>query len=170
MGIRLSKATSILEKTAVRTSDAINLIGAGLLAVMMLLSTADVIGRYLFNNPIPGALELSGFMLVIVVFFGAAYAQVLKRHVSVDLLLAWLPQKAKPFFSLVSYFIGLSLFSLIAWQTVLSAGFKMQGNEVSSVLRIPVWPFMGIVAAGSALLALVLLIDLLKCLMEIMKK
>lgn len=170
MGIRLSKVMSMLEKTTVRTSQAIDLIGAGLLAVMMLLSTADVIGRYFLNSPIPGTLELSGFMLVIVVFFGAAHTQVVKSHVTVDLLLSWLPQKVRPFFSVMSYFIGLSLFSLIAWRTVLSAGFKMQGNEVSSILRIPIWPFMGVVAAGSALLALVLLIDLVKSLVEAMKK
>ena len=43
-------------------------LGAVTLFLMMLLTTADVAGRYILNQPILGGLEITEFMIVSVVF------------------------------------------------------------------------------------------------------
>ena len=53
---------------------------------IMLLTTFDVAGRYLFHAPILGVFEVTEFMLVCVVFLSLAYTQSLKGHIEVDIL------------------------------------------------------------------------------------
>ena len=61
-------------------------ISTGLLLVMLLLGTADVLGRYLFNNPITGTQEIFEILLPGIVLLGWAYAQRFKSHVTVDII------------------------------------------------------------------------------------
>ncbi|MFK4997204.1 TRAP transporter small permease subunit [Bacillus sp. N9] len=42
----------------------------------MLLTTADVIGRNVFNKPITGTYELTGLALAIIIFFSLGTAQI----------------------------------------------------------------------------------------------
>jgi len=44
-------------------------VGNFALAAMMLLTTADVIGRYFFNAPVLGAYEITEYLMLIMVFF-----------------------------------------------------------------------------------------------------
>ena len=57
-------------------------VAVGLLVPMMFLVTGDVIGRYIFNSPIPAVFEInSHFLMVMVVFFPLAYVHHKKEHV-----------------------------------------------------------------------------------------
>jgi TRAP-type C4-dicarboxylate transport system permease small subunit len=60
---------------------------------MMLLTTADVGGRYFFNSPILGAVELTQLMLAALVFLSLPVVCWRQEHVSVDLLDAVFPVK-----------------------------------------------------------------------------
>lgn len=66
--------------------------GATLFA-MMLLTTLDVGGRYFFNSPILGAVELTQLMLAAVVFLSLPVVCWREEHVSVDLLDAIFPKR-----------------------------------------------------------------------------
>ncbi|HSH57106.1 MAG TPA: TRAP transporter small permease, partial [Halomonas sp.] len=60
---------------------------------MMLLTTVDVIGRYFFNAPILGAVELTQLMLAALVFLSLPVVCWRQEHVSVDLLDAIFPAR-----------------------------------------------------------------------------
>src|SRR3989304_4130225 len=66
-----------------------------ILAAMMFLMTADVILRYIFGSPLPGAYELLQFMMSIVIPFGIAYCAHEKGHITVDVLFVFLPAKGQ---------------------------------------------------------------------------
>ncbi|MDO9351635.1 MAG: TRAP transporter small permease, partial [Deltaproteobacteria bacterium] len=53
---------------------------------LMLITAADVLSRDLFNRPIPGTIELSQYMLAVVILLGLAYTQQVKAHVAVSLI------------------------------------------------------------------------------------
>ncbi|MBH8581355.1 TRAP transporter small permease [Bisbaumannia pacifica] len=65
--------------------------GATLFA-LMLLTTADVTGRYFFNHPILGTVELTQLMLAAVVFLSLPVVCWREAHISVDLLDAVFPK------------------------------------------------------------------------------
>lgn len=63
------------------------------LMLMMLTVFADVAGRFLFNNPIPGAKEIIEFMMIFVVYFGLSYTQSQNGHVGMDFVVERLKRK-----------------------------------------------------------------------------
>jgi TRAP-type C4-dicarboxylate transport system permease small subunit len=77
----------------------LNVIGTVLILAMVLAVNADVGGRNLFNNPIPGVLEFVALSVVAVVFLQMANTLREDRHVSNDIVVSlivsshprWLP-------------------------------------------------------------------------------
>ncbi|MDP2916322.1 MAG: TRAP transporter large permease subunit [Dehalococcoidia bacterium] len=166
----LSEAAHTVDSVAGRLSRMVNGIGAGVLAAMMFLIAADVVLRYVFNSPIPGALDMSEFMLIIVFFLGVAYVGVKKGHVAVDLVTSRLSPKPREVLSSVTAFLSLLLFSMLIWRTVAYAMWSWETGATSLMLRAPLMPFILLIAFGSLLLAIVLLGDFLNALAKSLHK
>jgi len=145
-------------------------LAAGVLAAMMLLTGLDVVLRYIFAKPISGSLELTEFMMVIVIAFGLAYCALQKRHVRIDLVVSRLPERAQAIMNSISNFAFLVLFVLITWRSFFRMRSMYEGQLTSSVLFIPKFPFMILMIIGSAILCLVVLKDVIECLAKAVKK
>ena len=125
---------------------------------MMLLTTADVIGRTLFARPVSGAVELSQYMLAVVILLGLAYTQQAKGHPRVNLLVSKLPSLAQRVVEIIITMLCLFIVFILIWQGwVLAAG--RFSTTVSDLLRIPQLPFRLLVSAGGFLLFLELLVE-----------
>lgn len=160
----LNKGIDWLNKVLRPAGTVLHSVGVGILALMMFLTASDVILRYVFNRPIVGAFDLTEYMMAIVVAFGLAYCAMMKGHVRVDLIVERLPQRAQAVIDSVTGLLSLGLFSLITWQCFLNVKLQFASGVTSTVLLIPVFPFVGMVGIGSALLSLMLLIDFLESL------
>src|SRR5262245_52247681 len=57
-----------------------------LLFCLMLLTTVDVIGRYIFNWPIRGAFETTELLLLALIFAGLPLASRADEHVTLDFI------------------------------------------------------------------------------------
>lgn len=126
---------------------------------MMLLTTADVIGRAFFARPVPGAVELSEYMLAVVILLGLAYTQQVKGHPRVTLIVSRLPLALQPFLEAMINLLGMFIVFIVVWQGWVVATGSM-ATIVSDVLGIPQLPFRILVSVGGALLFLELLVDL----------
>jgi TRAP-type C4-dicarboxylate transport system permease small subunit len=124
---------------------------------LMLLTVGDVVGRAFFNKPIPGAFELSEYMLSVLVLLGAAYTQQVKGHVGVDFLTIRFSPKSQAVLQAVTTSASLFVIAIMVWQGYLEG---IHEKAVSDQLRVPQWPFKLFVAAGGLLLWLELLLDL----------
>ena len=82
------------------------IIASCFLGAMALLTLGDVVGRYFFNRPILGTWELVGMMLVFAGTWGFAYAQVMKAHIRVDIVLNKFPPRIQAFTNILSYLVG----------------------------------------------------------------
>ncbi|HOE22691.1 MAG TPA: TRAP transporter small permease [Smithellaceae bacterium] len=140
---------------------AFNILACIAVIAMMLLSTADVVMR-LFGKPIPGTYELVGFLGAIVVSFALVFTSMEKGHIAVEILVEKLPQRAQLSIEAVCNLIGALLFGVIAYQAVLYALDMKQSGEVSLTLQMPPYPFIFGIAAGCALLCLLLVADFIK--------
>ena len=136
---------------------------------MMLLSTFDVISRSFFNKPVPGTIELSSFMLVIVIVLGLAYTQQMKGHPTVIIVVSKLPLRISLFVEIIINLLCLGMVSIIVWQGWVVATGNI-GRIVSDVLRIPQFPFRLIVTLGGALLFLEFLVDLVTSVVKFIKR
>jgi len=164
MNTWLGKAACLVESVIHPVSQVAIRMALGVLAVMMFLTVLDVCLRYLFNRPLPGTYEITEFMMVVTVFFAVAYTQIQKGHVRVELLVSRLPPKAQAVIDSSVSFLSLGLLSLITWQSFIMAKAQMANELTSTILRVPVFPFVLVVVFGCGLLSLVLLENFLSSL------
>ena len=148
-------------KYLTRAGRGFNLLSCAAVIAMMLLSTADGFFR-LFGKTIPGTYELVGFLGTIVVSFALAFTSMEKGHIAVEILVEKLPQRAQLAIEGFCNLIGALLFGVIAYQAVLYALDIKKSGEVSLTLQMPPYPFIFGIAAGCALLCLLLVADFIK--------
>jgi TRAP-type C4-dicarboxylate transport system permease small subunit len=125
---------------------------------LMLITTADVLGRDFFGAPVPGTYELSECLLAVGVLLGAAYTQQAHGHVAAGFLVDRLGPRTRAACRVLTLGLCLLVVGLLAWQGV-AVGIEEQA--VTDQLRIPRAPFEVLVGIGAGLLWLQLLLDFL---------
>jgi TRAP-type C4-dicarboxylate transport system permease small subunit len=128
---------------------------AVLLFGLMMLTTADVIGRYIFNWPLRGAFEVTELLLLALIFAGLPLASRADEHVTLDFIDMILGERGRLLLRrLVDLVCGLLLLGL-AWRVFIKAG-KIAGyGDTTEVLRLPVGPIVYFMAAMVALTGIV---------------
>jgi TRAP-type C4-dicarboxylate transport system permease small subunit len=139
------------------TTRALGYVGMACIVPMMLLTTADATGRDLLSRPVPGAFELSSFMLSVFVLLGLAYTQQMKGHVRVTILTERLPAKWGAAIDIFTTLLSLFIVAIMCWQGVVVA---FEASAVSDMLRVPQLPFRLLVTVGGLFLFLEFLFDL----------
>lgn len=158
-----------LEKVITPITRVVNSIGSAILFTMVLLMGLNVVLRYVFGYPIKGTVELEEFMLVILVFFGLAYAAVEKAHVRIEFVASRFPKTLQAALNTLVVFFTLVLCLLMIWQSAIWARHNFCHSTRSIILHVPLFPFMYLVVFGTALLCVVLLIELLYYLSQVTK-
>ena len=128
---------------------------AVLLFCLMMLTTADVIGRYVFNWPIRGAFELTELLLLTLIFAGLPLASRADEHVTLDFIDLLLGNSGRLLLRrFVDLFCGL-LFLGLAHRVWIKAD-KIAGyGDTTEVLRVPVGPFVYFLAIMVAVTGIV---------------
>ncbi|HCY83589.1 MAG TPA: TRAP transporter small permease [Desulfobacteraceae bacterium] len=139
-----------------RTSGLMKVLGATALTAMMLLTVADVVGRF-FKHPIFGSVELVGFLAVIVMAAALPYTYKMDGHVGVEIVVRMLPKKVRLIIEVLTRLLSLSLFSIIAWQMFIYAADLKETGEVSMNLEFPVHTIVYVLAAGLAIFSVTIL-------------
>jgi len=142
--------------------------GAGLV-VMLGLVVADVIGIKVFNNPIPGAIEIIAFLGVVVTAFAIAYTHVLHGHIKVEFFVMRLPERAQAILASFVLLLGILLFALLAWRSFEFGRVLQSTGEVSMTQGIPFYPFVHAIAFCCIPVCLVLLVEMLKSILKAVK-
>jgi TRAP-type C4-dicarboxylate transport system permease small subunit len=133
-------------------------IGMFFVVPMMLLTTADATGRDFFSRPVRGAFEVSSLILSVFVLLGLAYAQQMKDHVRVTILLERLPARLSSAISVFTTLLCMFIVAIMTWQGVVVA---YEASSVTDMLRIPQFPFRMLVFVAGVFLFLEFLFDLL---------
>ena len=150
-------------------SKVINHIASVTLFFMMLLTIADVFLRKTFSQSILGNVEVTEFMMVILVFFALAQTEVLNGHVKVDLVMSRFGEHTQALVDTITQLVCFLLFGLFTWSALVYSGKMRASAEVSQDLWLPIYPFVYVVVAGCALLSLTLLIKFLMALVKMIK-
>lgn len=124
----------------------LELISAVTLFSLMTITCVDVVGRYLFNNPLTGSTELTEMALAIVVFSVLPMISWRNDHVVVDLLDRFVP----PFLNMLrSYAFNLAIAVALVFlgqRISVLAKRSISYEEVSEYLAIPMGWIMHFIA------------------------
>jgi TRAP-type C4-dicarboxylate transport system permease small subunit len=138
-------------------------IGCFMTFVMMLLTTADAFGRYLFNSPIIGAYEVTAnYLMVAAIFLSVAYGYRGGSYIRVTFLMERLHGKVKTVINQVVQ-LGSLLYGFLLVAASLRQVFRVYGNRTSlSSFDFPLWPAYVFVPVGLFVMCLLMLIDFRK--------
>lgn len=139
------------------------------LLFMMFLVVGNVLSRFFFRNPIPGTFELTRISLAIVVFTSLGYGQLKKVYIQITFFFSRFPVLVQKVLQVFNYLLTLVLFSLVFWQMLKYAERMSAAGEFTSVLRLPVHPWIIIAAVGVFFFGLTLLWDLIQTILKIAK-
>jgi TRAP-type C4-dicarboxylate transport system permease small subunit len=126
------------------------------LAALGAITVIDVGGRYLFNRPLLGAIEMSEFLMAFLSFGGLALAELRNSHITVDFFVRALPERVQALLEAVIALLGVAFWSFVAWRAGVHSMRLLNNGEVTANLMIPTWPFYLAVVVGCGLLALAL--------------
>ena len=144
--------------------------GTGIFVAMMIITVVHGIGRYGFDRPIPGLIELSSYMLVGGGILVGAYTMVLKGHITIGMLVDRLSERTQALIDSITYILCL-VFAIVAlWQAFVQGLFLMPTGQSSNILDIPVFPFLFIIGIGWGLLCLAIVMHLVHFLPRAVKK
>ena len=137
----------------------------GLLAALALfgimgLTFVDVMGRKFFSGSLPGALELTELLMVVVIFTSLPLVALAGEHVVFDSLDRWLPlwlQRLQQ--ALMELFCAAAVAGL-AWLMWVKAGQLTEYGDTTSQLKLPLGAFVYVMSGLLALAALAHLIVL----------
>jgi TRAP-type mannitol/chloroaromatic compound transport system permease small subunit len=152
------KAESIIERVAMWA-----LLISGLMVVVMgFSSTYAVVCRYIFRSPEPYSYEISTIFLCVGTVLTFAGLQRHKRHLRVDFLTNYLPQKVQLFLlDILGPLIGMFFVGIICWKSWEGAIYSFGVNELStSIWQEPVWPIRFIIPISMFWLILTLVCQL----------
>jgi TRAP-type C4-dicarboxylate transport system permease small subunit len=139
-----------------------------LMLLMMFATVADITGR-MFFRPIPGIFELTRYCLAVIVFTSLGYGQVQKVHIAIDLFFSRFPVIIQRIVEVFIYLLALVTFSLAFWQMMVYGGRLYDTGVFTTVLRMPIFPFVFISAVAVLFFNLALLVDLLEAIRKLVK-
>jgi TRAP-type C4-dicarboxylate transport system permease small subunit len=146
-----------------------NIAAGGLLAAMMLLTVSDVFFRYFLRKPILGTTEITESMMACLAFFALAWCAAQQSHLKVDLVMSRFSPKVQAIVDSMTSLAGICIVALIAWRSLIEGFAVKQLNIISSLVKIPAFPFYYVVALGCAVLCLVMMTQVIQSIEKAMK-
>jgi len=131
------------------------LVGGTVAIVIAIVVVASVLTRWLLSAPIPGDFELAQIGTAVAVFAFLPYCQIVRGNIMVDTFTAHLPARLRRRIDGIWDFVYAAAMALVAACLTRGTVDTFASQEVSMVLRIPVWPGVAFGAFSCAFLAIV---------------
>ena len=126
---------------------------------LMMLTVAHVTGRSFFNSPVTGAIEISTYMLLVIVALGWCSAALEQRHIRVDLVVNRLPKRAQFIITNITLIVSFVVLALATWANGIAA---MGGPRYTSILKIPDIPFKWVMTVGFGMFCICTLVVIIE--------
>ncbi len=160
--MKLSKILGAIDGGINTTIKLLSLLACGVLAIMLLVVFINVIGRFLFNKPFTGTVELVELIMVIIGFFAMAYTAMKRGHVIVDIMVCRLSRRTQAIMSRIVLFLSFGIFATVTYQgTMIALYYARHMEQASTVLKVPFAPAWFVMVLGCLLLCLKLLMGAL---------
>jgi TRAP-type C4-dicarboxylate transport system permease small subunit len=159
-----------VEKGLKRFSGGLDWLSRLAMVVMLLLTLIDVLGAKLFTWPLPGAVEITGLLGLLITCFALTSTQLERRHVEIEIFVEILPQRAQAIISSVIALIATVLFGVIAWQMFDFSRSAQLSGRVTPSEGIPLYPFTYATVVCFIVMCPVLLFQVVRSMKEVLKK
>ena len=136
------------------------LLAAVALFAIMVLTLVDVLGRKLLSQSVPGSLELTEILMVVVIFAALPLVSLHHEHVAFDSLDALMPTWLRRVQRVMVELLCAAALASLAWLMWDKAAQLASYGDTTAQLKLPLGPFvrvMSLLCGLSALMHLLLL-------------
>jgi TRAP-type transport system small permease protein len=113
-----------------------------ILLAMMVLTTVDVVARYVFNRPLRGAFEITELLLLVLIFAGLPLVSFTNEHAVMDFIDRVLGRRALRGLQGAVELVSALLMFFLAWLVWGKADRIWAYRDATDVLRILYGPFV----------------------------
>lgn len=111
-----------------------------LLIPLMCITAIEVVSRYIFNRPTIWAWDVNIQLFGAIILIGGSYAYLHNMHVRVDLLVIYMPARARACLNLLTSMLFFFSYSVLLWQGSLEAWQSIKIREqYTSVWSPPIY-------------------------------
>ncbi len=134
------------------------ILGSLILTVMLVITFANVLTRYLITYPLAFTEEITISMFVWVVLLGTAIAFRTNAHLAMTFFYDFMPNSVKKVFFIISTAMSIVFFSLLVWLGSVQVMDELDLNVTSQALGIPV----SVYSIGVPLLSILVIIRIIQ--------
>lgn len=138
-------------------------LAAATLFTLMAVVSVDVIGRYLFNKPLPAGYELVQALMGVLVFATLPLVSRSNDHIALGLLEQHFSGRADRLRRAFIHFFSAAVLAFVTWRLWVHAGKLGAGRDVTPVLQMPLAPIAWFMTASAALSTVLLIVLAFKC-------
>jgi len=139
-------------------------IAAILLGAVTALVVVSTLGRYLFAAPVPDSFDISRLILGACLSWGFAVIGLRGGHIQVDLVAEAVGPRLRRAIDALAWGALLLFAVLMTWKIFGRVSGAQASGETTFDLRLPLWPFLGLIWAGLAASCLTIGMKLLRIL------
>lgn len=154
---------TILSKTDLlffKLESMLTFVGGLVIFLLVLLATANVLGRWIFSTPISGYIDWVEQSMAFFAFLGIAYTQREGGHIRMDMLVAHLHGRRLWFTEMLSVILMLGVTLVLIYGSWLHFLRAYQIGDSSLDINLPTWPAKLVVPVALSILALRLLLQI----------
>ncbi len=149
-----------------RIESGLTLVGGIIVFLLMLLAVAQIVGRKVFNMPVPGFIDWVEQAMAVFAFVGIAYCQRLGGHIRMDILVGQLKGRLLWLAEMVSTLVMLLLTMALTigafrhFQRAFDWNAPFFSRDSSIDIALPLWPAKLLVPIAFTILSLRLILQL----------
>ena len=140
----------------------LNIVGAVLIGFLMLFTVGEIVGRYLFNSPIKGHVEIVQLTMAGVVFLGIAFTQKVGGHVRMEFVVNALKGRLRLIVESFTLLLALFIFAMITVYSLQDTLYCLSIGDNTPLLYWPTWPSKLCIPVGSFFLCLRLVLQIIQ--------
>jgi TRAP-type C4-dicarboxylate transport system permease small subunit len=158
-----SSTLRFIEGNMRHIEDWLNLASVFIIMFLMFFATTEIVGRYIFNAPVPGHVEIVELIMAGVVFFGIAYTERVGGHVRMELFVTRvLKGRAYHIAEATTAALSLFVYIFILIYTYKATVFAFQMGDNTAYLYWPTWPSKIAIPLGSLFLCIRFIIEIIQ--------
>ena len=138
-----------------RITEAISKPASLLVFIMMLITSTEVIGRYVFNHPTTWAWPLNRQIFGVFILVAGAYTMSKREHIRIEILYDHFPPKIKMFARGIALASFIIFMGVLVWQgSWMGWNSLMMKEKLAGAFRMPLYPFKILIPIGALLFLL----------------
>ena len=138
------------------------ILGAVSIAVLMIVNFIDIIGTKFFLRSVPGALDISEELMVLLTLFPIAFVALERGHIRITLLEGRMTPAARFVFQIIQYVIATLITGFITWRVSVQFHKTLEFMQLKEGLDLPIWPANLVTVISFGFLTLVWMLLLAK--------